>query len=233
MIEDFFVIFLYHIKSAIEKEINESAQLGAMICSYAVVVILVYAVITIIILQYKMQTEKILDMSRELEMAANQDSLTKLYNRRYLTDRLQQWMSLPGKEFWVALIDIDDFKHINDTYGHMYGDKVLIEFSKYMTEEIGADGIAARFGGEEFMLIFEDANMDIAMDTLERIRCRLLEFSRDNKTLITFSCGLTKYCKEQKITQLFNEADEKLYVAKRSGKNQIVFEIRKEDEING
>ena len=150
-----------------------------MICSYAVVVISVYAVITIIILQYKMQTEKILDMSRELEMAANQDSLTKLYNRRYLTDRLQQWMSLPGKEFWVALIDIDDFKHINDTYGHMYGDKVLIEFSKYMTEEIGADGIAARFGGEEFMLIFEDANMDIAMDTLERIRCRLLEFSRD------------------------------------------------------
>lgn len=78
------------------------------------------------------------------------DPLTKLYNRRFLTEHLDEKITRGDNEFAVALLDIDDFKKINDTYGHVYGDETLTSFAKIMMKHMEGQGIAARFGGEEF-----------------------------------------------------------------------------------
>lgn len=77
------------------------------------------------------------------------DPLTKLYNRRFLTEHLDEKITRGDNEFAVALLDIDDFKKINDTYGHVYGDETLTSFAKIMMKHMEEQGIAARFGGVE------------------------------------------------------------------------------------
>lgn len=87
------------------------------------------------------------------------DPLTKLYNRRFLTEHLDEKITRGDNEFAVALLDIDDFKKINDTYGHVYGDETLTSFAKIMMKHMEGQGIAARFGGEEFMLVFDHTDL--------------------------------------------------------------------------
>ena len=162
-------------------------------------------------------------MPRDLQYAANRDALTGVYNRGYLIQTLKQWMGTEDKRFLVALIDVDNFKSINDTYGHVYGDEVLIELARLMKQEIRGKGIAARYGGEEFMLLFEEPNQQKALDVLERIKIELGAFSmKTRQIIITFSGGLEEYRTEGKIDELFRRADKKLYQAKNGGKNHIV-----------
>ena len=199
-------------------------QLGTMLCSYLIVAVAAAIIISNLISQYQLQQKQILQVSAELEYAAHRDALTGVYNRGYLINILNQWTNMKHKHFLAALIDIDDFKKINDTYGHVYGDEVLIELARLMRQEIHEIGIVARYGGEEFMFLFENPNRKAAMEVLERIRMGLREYSmKTRKIVITFSGGIEEYQTDGKIDELLRKADRKLYQAKNNGKDQVIF----------
>ena len=146
-----------------------------------------------------------------------------IWHRRYLIRYLTELIRHTEKEFLISLIDIDDFKHLNDTYGHAYGDQVLTELAGFMQEEIEGKGIASRFGGEEFLLVFEDGDVSGAFESLCRIQERLKAFGQESKEQeITFSGGVESYREEMPLDKLFTAVDEKLYQAKNSGKKQII-----------
>lgn len=133
----------------------------------------IYQTGTIILnVQQKKQAEELTSLSRQLEQAADHDALTGLYNRRYLNRYLERMAQKGKKDVYAALIDLDFFKKVNDEYGHAFGDEVLIEFARILERNLIADGIAVRFGGEEFMLILPDV-------TEEEIRHMLAKMSAD------------------------------------------------------
>ena len=204
-------------------EMDRVSQLGTILCSYVIVAVSVASMLCNLISEYVLQRKSLMKASGDLQYAANRDALTVVYNRRYLIHTLKEWMSMENKHFLVALIDVDDFKNINDTYGHVYGDEVLIELARLMKQEIYGKGIAARYGGEEFMLLFENSDHQAALDTMERIKRGLGAYSMKTRQItITFSGGMEEYRTEEKIDELFRSTDQKLYEAKNGGKNRIV-----------
>ena len=133
-------------------------------------------------------------------------------------------MKSDNSHFAVALLDIDNFKSINDTYGHLYGDETLKAFADILKNTVDEIGIATRFGGEEFMIVFDSPEKDVINTCLDNVRKQFDEYSMNTRHIhITFSGGVEVFKNQYMITKLFNEADEKLYRAKKSGKNQIVY----------
>ena len=161
---------------------------------------------------------------RQLVDTAQRDPLTKLYNRE-ATEKLvnDEILSLrPGEKGVLLYLDIDDFKRINDTKGHVYGDKVLFEVAAILDGSIRDSDLAGRYGGEEFMVIFSDADAQKAAGIAERIRASIEKKFIGEDLKITVSGGIKQYQGEE-LTDLIKAADENLYKAKRAGKNQIVF----------
>ncbi len=158
---------------------------------------------------------------------ANKDYLTGLYNRRYFFDKAEKYVndSMDTKEeFAVAMFDLDDFKQINDKFGHDAGDIVLKSFSRLCKEHIRGADIVARFGGEEFCIILKNVNGKNASRLLDALRQRI-EMSKVVLPLgetirYTASIGL---CTEPagSLTEIINVADKRLYKAKLWGKNRI------------
>lgn len=178
-----------------------------------------------LITQYEMQQKKLKELTVELQEMANLDPLTQLYNRRYLTEYLDHKIQHDETEFAVALLDIDDFKAVNDHYGHTYGDRTLEEFARIMKKEIKGKGIAARFGGEEFMLVFDQADKDMIDRILNCIETKFERFGIESQGIeLSFSGGVEIFHNEDRITKLFNAADEKLYRAKNMGKRKIIYD---------
>ena len=221
---DIIVIILNYVHPSGLEELTRESGLETMLCSYLIVATATAVILCILLHQYARQRRQLLAISQQLEYAAHRDSLTGVYNRRYLINVLKQWMNTEHKHFLAVLIDVDDFKNINDTYGHVYGDEVLAELTRLMQQEIGEKGIVARYGGEEFMLLFEEPDRDAVREILEKIRSGLGEYSmRTKQIVITFSGGVEEYQTDAKLDELFRGADKKLYQAKNSGKNQVIF----------
>lgn len=221
---DLVVIVLSVVYPSKMEFLTKESMLGTMICSYVIVAAALAVVLCSLINQFRLQRDYIITASQKMEYAAKHDPLTGVYNRRYLIDTLKQWMEMDQKHFLVALLDIDDFKKINDTYGHVYGDEVLEELARIMKEKMEGNGIAAMYGGEEFMLLFEEADRTAAMEIMDQMKAELLEYSmRTRQIAITFSAGVEEYRTEARIDALFHNADQKLYQAKNSGKDQIIF----------
>ena len=155
------------------------------------------------------------------------DQLTGLYNRRYVQTKLEkvQKRSLESHvPFCVAIGDIDFFKRVNDTYGHECGDAVLMDVSARMKELMKGRGFAARWGGEEFLLIFESYHLEMAADCLEDllnvIRSRTITYG-DQKVKVTMTFGVVEGS-DDLLDHIIRDADEKLYYGKNNGRNQIV-----------
>ena len=157
-----------------------------------------------------------------------EDHLTGILNRRGLdkvfareslvAERLQKPLSL-------AILDIDNFKQLNDTHGHKVGDDALVYLAEAIQETIRPDDIVARFGGEEFVILLPDTNADQAVAAVSRVRRGLTKrlFLHENKRLlITFSAGVAEYQFGEPQKSLLVRADEALYCAKKNGKNQVV-----------
>ena len=125
---------------------------------------------------------------------------------------------------WIAMADIDNFKHINDTYGHNFGDYVLQTLSELMQKEI-EDSDICRWGGEEFLIIGHGKDIDKAYKVLEQFRSYVEAYNFSNKgseTNLTITIGLAKYEAGLNMTDWVSIADKKLYAGKYSGKNKIV-----------
>lgn len=154
------------------------------------------------------------------------DGLTSLYNHRFLMEKLEESYNLWRNKkqlFSIALFDIDDFKKVNDTYGHIYGDKVLQDVAGILKENVRETDFAGRYGGEEFLVIFPNTDLKSAKNVAERIRQAIENFEFPEKNQITVSGGIKEY-NGTLIKNFIHEVDINLYQAKKSGKNCIYSE---------
>ena len=155
------------------------------------------------------------------------DPMTGLYNRRSFEDSLEKEIESAeqtGAKSYVTIFDIDHFKEVNDTYGHSNGDIVIKALCKMMKEKSKDMGLAFRYGGEEFVILFHDVELSKVMNVVEDIRTefRCYYFNFMNKDGITCSCGVAEYIKGESSKAWFNRADSALYKAKESGRNRTV-----------
>jgi diguanylate cyclase (GGDEF)-like protein len=176
-----------------------------------------------------------IDKARSLEVAmalAVTDELTGLYNHRYFTQRLSQEIRRAARyhrPVLLALLDIDYFKHYNDTFGHLGGNEVLRQLAGVIKEEVRDVDVIARFGGEEFAVIMPETSEKKAMVALTRLRKRVAQFPfRGREKLprrkITVSIGVAAYpAHSVDAHNLIQRADEALYEAKDRGRNRVVF----------
>ncbi len=158
------------------------------------------------------------------EKNATLDFLTNLLNRRGLhvhSSRFFQGVQATKKDITIAMFDIDNFKHANDTFGHEYGDQVLLDIANLLREHTRNEDIVSRFGGDEFLLIFTDMKLEKACRICERIRQTAQEQYKDAEVKITLSGGVKEYEGESMKTMI-KQVDTLLYKAKRSGKNKIM-----------
>jgi len=158
-----------------------------------------------------------------------QDALTKLSNRAAFDDYFSQSMvRYHHKPFDLALIvmDIDDFKNINDNYGHTAGDKTLQVIASTIQKTVGKNAFVARYGGEEFVLIYTGIKKTALVKELNKLNKNIanLPFKfKNNKVSITMSMGVTHIKSEDNIHIAFERADEAMYKAKAQGKNQVIY----------
>ncbi len=170
-------------------------------------------------------TENIKNIGEQLSKNLLTDPLTGSYNRLYFIKKLEEEIERAKREkapLSFALIDLDDFKKINDTYGHKAGDIVLKEFVKTAKDFIRKIDTLARVGGEEFALILPSADVDSACKIVDRIRKSLkpIKFEDDSCIPLTFSCGITSFKKDDNVDTIYHRADIALYMAKEKGKNR-------------
>ncbi len=167
------------------------------------------------------------NQNETLSDMAHKDPLTKLLNRRNMNDFLDKSaedMKLTGKRFSLILGDIDDFKHVNDTYGHDAGDAVLVNVADIIRSSVRANDAVCRWGGEEFLILI-NASGETASNTAERIRRSIENSSIDYKgqeIKVTMTFGLAEAIPGYKIEALIHQADDKLYIGKNSGKNTVI-----------
>lgn len=168
-------------------------------------------------------------METELQRLATTDGLTQSSNRRHFFDcahREFEQARQKGAPLAFLLLDIDDFKLINDTYGHQVGDNVLQRIAECGRGALRRGDVFGRIGGEEFAAVFPGCAPDMAMQVAERLQREIqrLSFSHDNQTFgITVSQGLTSLTAEdESVDGLFARADAAMYEAKRQGKNRII-----------
>lgn len=168
-----------------------------------------------------------LSMQRSLRTMIEQDALTELYNRRSGDKKLRQIFEesrSSGQSFAIAIGDIDFFKKVNDTYGHECGDAVLKNVSALLKQHMWHRGFAARWGGEEFLLVFENVDLAEAQKQLELLMDKIHELDtlyEGQHVKVNMTFGLI--CDPDKdIHALLKEADGKLYIGKTNGRNQVV-----------
>jgi len=156
---------------------------------------------------------------RKMEKMALTDDLTGLFNRRYIFDFLADRKILK-KGFSIIMGDIDHFKTINDNYGHPFGDIVLKKVADIIKDVIGNIGVAARFGGEEFLIVLPDMISKDAYFYAEELRKKIETLKiKDFPSRTTISLGVAEYQKGQDINEVIKNADKLLYLSKESGRN--------------
>lgn len=169
------------------------------------------------------------DMKRDWERSIVIDELTGAYNRKHYNVMMQQYIASyqrTNNMFSLVIMDLDYFKHVNDSYGHLKGDEVLQVFVSTVQVIIGQEDILCRYGGEEFALLLPNRNAAEAAPLLDRIRERFnaIRFQvGDDNFSVTFSAGVTEISADNSHPEkLVEEADQALYNGKRSGRNQTI-----------
>jgi diguanylate cyclase (GGDEF)-like protein len=156
---------------------------------------------------------------------ASTDALTGVANRYTLYNVMEQEKSRSERyerPFSLMIIDIDHFKAINDRYGHMLGDKVLVEFSEILIEMLRKNDMVGRWGGEEFLVILPETDLDQAYRAACRIQQKVLEHAFLGKESLTASFGVAMYENGEFVDALLQRADQMLYQAKAKGRNRIM-----------
>jgi diguanylate cyclase len=177
--------------------------------------------------------EEIYDLQRQLHEVRQQaktDTLTGLANRKAFFDHCDEMYRngvIPRGRFSLFMVDIDHFKNINDTFGHLFGDKVIQAIAKVLKNNTKGKDLAARLGGEEFVVLLADTGLKGAAAVADTIR-RTIESARIinplNKKIIskvTASIGVTEFLRTDTLEDVLGRADRALYCAKRNGRNQI------------
>lgn len=193
---------------------------------YKFVLPLILFIIFILFINHKMRKE--IKKRKRAEDAlvdyANKDSLTKIYNRRKLEKLMSLQISQSKKEnttFSIIFFDIDNFKKINDEFGHNIGDKILISLSKIVSQNIRKSDIIGRWGGEEFIIILPYTDVNGALKTTEHLKELINNYNFGIGRAVTSSFGITQYKNKDTKKELVERADEAMYFVKNNGRNGI------------
>lgn len=177
---------------------------------------------------------KIKELETELTQLSEKvrvDQLTGTLNRRGLDDAFAIEIARAQRgetTLSVAMLDIDNFKNLNDTYGHEAGDMALKHLANVVKETVRPTDIVARFGGEEFVILLPETDLDEAVSVISRLQRDLTKkfFLQNNeRLLLTFSAGVALFKLEEDQASVLHRADQAMYLAKRSGKNRVMTEI--------
>ena len=173
--------------------------------------------------------ERISANLNEISRAATIDPVTGLFNRRHFETRLQaelQRARRQQEDLALLMVDIDDFKRINDTFGHLEGDRALREVADLLRGGVRIFDLCARYGGEEFAIVMPATPRSIAIQVAERIRQRIHEYTRFDPFPITVSIGVGLLRPDDSTDDLVNAADRALIRAKGAGKNTVMSDER-------
>ncbi len=170
-------------------------------------------------------------LQTELAQASDmvrQDALTGVLNRKGLDEALEREVARVKRHanaLCLALLDIDNFKKLNDTYGHLVGDAALVHLANVIKETIRPQDTVARYGGEEFVILLPETAIDESITVLTRLQRELTRkffMNKNEKMLITFSAGVAEMQAEEAPEMTLKRADEAMYLAKRAGKNRVM-----------
>lgn len=161
------------------------------------------------------------------------DALTGLLNRQSFDERMkkiaaglserQMQRRADDREmaYCFAIMDIDHFKQVNDEYGHLYGDEVLLLFSRLMTKSFRHYDLLFRYGGEEFVVVLNNTDLETALTILERFRITIENYNFPQIGRKTISIGVTEISNQTMLSNVIDRADKALYYAKKNGRNQV------------
>lgn len=177
---------------------------------------------------FSLQTTIALENARLYTQAVT-DDLTKLFNRKYVDSRIEEEMLRSkryGRHCCILIMDIDFFKKVNDTYGHRGGDMVLEAVANVLRREARGTDIVSRYGGEEFLMLLPETDLEGAITFAERLRDSIgsLEVEKDDEVIrVTISIGVSTYTNSfgVNVRSFVEEADKALYQAKKDGRNQV------------
>jgi len=181
--------------------------------------------------QAELAEQRVRELEAELEQVSGQvreDQLTGTLNRRGLEDAMQREVARAERRkapLCVAVLDLDNFKKLNDTYGHQAGDEALVHLTSVVKNALRPTDILARFGGEEFIILFGDTRISQAVEVMRRLQRELTRrfFLHNNeRLLITFSAGVAALHPGETQESVFGRADKAMYQAKLQGKNRVV-----------
>ncbi len=215
-----------------EQEVRDERIYRQRITITLSVIAIVLTIILLIVLYHrfklKVKSSKALEKAfQKMEKLASTDQLTGLYNRRSLLERIEietVRMGRTWKPFSFIMLDIDDFKKINDTDGHECGDKVLIILAQILKSSLRLQDVSARWGGEEFLILLPDTPIDGALQLAEKIRHTVASLDvscKENEVQFTISAGVSSYDHPEPIESIIRKADDALYLAKKAGKNCV------------
>lgn len=187
--------------------------------SFASIIQFLLAGLVIIVLQTQFGEQR--DRIRSMRRAAYKDSLTDLSNRRAAEEKLKD-LCESCQGYNLVMLDIDNFKTINDTYGHKSGDRVLIAVAQLATKHLSKDSMVARWGGEEFMLIMPKEPLSVTQEKLYDFREDLRNWRFENITGMTASFGIDVNTGDIHPDIVIKRADEAMYHAKRNGKDTVI-----------
>lgn len=222
-----------HAAEAAAQELASRVLFGAAILNASTILFGLFFIYPLIRRQVREEgklramTETLSARSVTLEQAALTDGLTSMHNRRYFDDALREYLGefqRIGKPVGLMILDLDNFKAVNDTHGHDVGDEVLRQVANCLREFTRYHDVAARLGGEEFAVVAPNLDEDMLAKLAERIRTAVsqLTVTTGNVTLrVTTSVGLAVWDRKETADEFFRRADRKLYQAKRLGRNRV------------
>jgi len=174
--------------------------------------------------ELELTRQELLNANKNLEYLSFHDNLTKLYNRHYFMSTLKDHFNNVARQKGtsaILMIDLDFFKKINDEYGHVVGDKVLKQFSSVLSKALRAGDIAARWGGEEFIVLLPKANKEQSMTLAKRLINAVEKYIFESNIHLTISVGVSQFKSNDTIESWIERADTALYQAKNEGRNCI------------
>ena len=192
----------------------------------------IFVLLTLLAFYYHLTVDdaerELRQLNIKLELLASIDPLTKLFNRRAIMDKIKteaKRSERSGKSFVIVLADIDDFKMFNDDYGHDCGDEILMQVAGFLKKCLREQDHTSRWGGEEFLIVLPETNLEKSRMTIERIREQIAHQSfiyHDSKLSITLTFGLAEFKGDETVANCIIRADKALRDGKRQGKNCIV-----------
>ena len=164
----------------------------------------------------------------QLRVTSVTDRLTRIYNRQKFDEVFQHWIRVSedtSETFSLIMFDLDNYKHFNDTFGHLAGDTALVSVTRLVKGNIRSHDIFARWGGEEFMILLPFTPLVHAADLADRLRIKIGSFPMDTGGTLTASFGVTEFRKGDTQDVIIQRVDAMMYKAKKQGKNCVIYDL--------